>query len=114
MEHTQNGNLSNQYPITPPFQALPRSQLLGSIDLDTREWTNGVLTVAALRAVEEPPEVTTWIVCDGDVDPEWVESLNSVLVGCKEGAVLSELCQGRQNTCNILDQDCCRNYWLGT
>ena len=65
-----------------PFQALPRSQLLGSIDLDTREWTNGVLTVAALRAVEEPPEVTTWIVCDGDVDPEWVESLNSVLVGC--------------------------------
>ena len=41
-----------------------------------------MLTVAALRAVEEPPEVTTWIVCDGDVDPEWVESLNSVLVGC--------------------------------
>ena len=44
-----------------------------------REWTNGVLTVAALEAVDEPTEVNTWIVCDGDIDPEWVESLNSVL-----------------------------------
>ena len=44
-----------------------------------REWTNGVLTVAALEAVDEPNEVNTWIVCDGDIDPEWVESLNSVL-----------------------------------
>lgn len=35
--------------------------------------------MAALQAVEEPEDVTTWIVCDGDVDPEWVESLNSVL-----------------------------------
>ena len=24
-------------------------------------------------------EIQSWIVCDGDVDPEWVESLNSVL-----------------------------------
>lgn len=24
-------------------------------------------------------EVNSWIVCDGDIDPEWVESLNSVL-----------------------------------
>ena len=60
-------------------KAIPRSQLLGSIDLDTREWTNGVLTVAALQAVDEPTEVNTWIVCDGDIDPKWVESLNSVL-----------------------------------
>ena len=60
-------------------KAIPRSQLLGQIDLDTREWTNGVLTIASLQAVDEPEDVTTWIICDGDVDPEWVESLNSVL-----------------------------------
>ena len=29
--------------------------------------------------VREPPEVRSWIICDGDIDPEWVESLNSVL-----------------------------------
>ena len=60
-------------------KAIPRTQLLGHIDLDTREWTNGVLTVAALEAVDEPGGVNTWIVLDGDIDPEWVESLNSVL-----------------------------------
>ncbi|XP_037534395.1 cytoplasmic dynein 2 heavy chain 1-like [Nematolebias whitei] len=27
----------------------------------------------------ERKEVNSWIVCDGDIDPEWVESLNSVL-----------------------------------
>ena len=25
------------------------------------------------------PNVWTWIICDGDIDPEWIESLNSVL-----------------------------------
>ena len=29
--------------------------------------------------MKEPLEVRSWIVCDGDVDPEWIESLNSVL-----------------------------------
>lgn len=24
-------------------------------------------------------KVKSWLVCDGDVDPEWIESLNSVL-----------------------------------
>ena len=29
--------------------------------------------------MKEPSDVHSWIVCDGDIDPEWVESLNSVL-----------------------------------
>ena len=49
------------------------------MDLDTREWHDGVLTVAARGVVAEPLTTTSWIVCDGDVDPEWIESLNSVL-----------------------------------
>ena len=55
------------------------SQLLGHIDVDTREWTDGVLTFSARQVVKEPGEVQSWIVCDGDIDPEWIESLNSVL-----------------------------------
>ena len=47
-------------------KAIPRTQLLGQIDLDTREWTNGVLTVAALEAVDEPTEIQSWIICDGN------------------------------------------------
>lgn len=34
---------------------------------------------SGFRVVKEPLEQRSWIVCDGDVDPEWVESLNSVL-----------------------------------
>jgi hypothetical protein len=29
--------------------------------------------------MKESPETNSWIICDGDIDPEWVESLNSVL-----------------------------------
>ena len=47
-------------------KAIPRTQLLGHIDLDTREWTNGVLTVAALEAVDEPSDIQSWIICDGN------------------------------------------------
>ena len=52
---------------------------MGQIDVDTREWTDGVLTFSARQVVKEPGEVQSWIVCDGDIDPEWIESLNSVL-----------------------------------
>lgn len=48
------------------------------MDVDTREWADGVLTMAA-REVIKDTSVHTWIVCDGDIDPEWIEALNSVL-----------------------------------
>lgn len=54
-------------------------QLLGQIDMDTREWSDGVLTNAARQVVREPIDIQSWIICDGDIDPEWIESLNSVL-----------------------------------
>ncbi len=60
-------------------KSMPRERLLGKMDLDTREWFDGVLTDAARKVVKEAPDVRCWIVCDGDVDPEWIESLNSVL-----------------------------------
>lgn len=60
-------------------KALPRNQLLGHMDPDTREWFDGVLTEAAKKVVKETGNVRSWIFCDGDIDPEWVESLNSVL-----------------------------------
>ncbi|THD25188.1 Cytoplasmic dynein 2 heavy chain 1 [Fasciola hepatica] len=60
-------------------KSMLRVQLLGRIDSDTREWTDGVLTHSARSVVKEDAEQHCWIVCDGDIDPEWVESLNSVL-----------------------------------
>lgn len=60
-------------------KAISRPQLLGFMDVNTREFKNGVLTAAARRAVKEPGNVQNWIICDGDVDPKWIEALNSVL-----------------------------------
>eukprot|EP01013_Petalomonas_cantuscygni_P031315 TRINITY_DN574_c0_g2_i2.p1 TRINITY_DN574_c0_g2~~TRINITY_DN574_c0_g2_i2.p1 ORF type:complete len:4342 (+),score=1501.02 TRINITY_DN574_c0_g2_i2:256-13281(+) len=60
-------------------KAMPRHLLLGFMDNDTREWNDGVLTAASRKVVIEPADARSWILCDGDIDPEWIESLNSVL-----------------------------------
>ncbi|OQR67050.1 cytoplasmic dynein 2 heavy chain 1-like [Tropilaelaps mercedesae] len=60
-------------------KAMSRAQLLGRIDLDTREWHDGVLTLSARQVIKEELSINSWIICDGDVDPEWIEALNSVL-----------------------------------
>ena len=60
-------------------KSMHRIRLLGHMDHDTREWFDGVLTASARKVIKEPTSTHNWIVCDGDIDPEWVESLNSVL-----------------------------------
>ncbi|KAI9209802.1 uncharacterized protein BJ171DRAFT_594818 [Polychytrium aggregatum] len=71
------GTSIKQFSVNP--KAIDRQALLGHMDMDTREWFDGVLTFASREAVKQPLHMRTWIICDGDVDPEWVESLNSVL-----------------------------------
>ena len=60
-------------------KAVNKQQLLGHMDMDTREWSDGILTAAARQTIKESSDTQSWIICDGDIDPEWVESLNSVL-----------------------------------
>ncbi|KAJ8913453.1 hypothetical protein NQ315_013832 [Exocentrus adspersus] len=60
-------------------KSMTRHQLLGKTDSNTNQWTEGVLTNYSLQVAAESLDVWSWIVCDGDIDPEWVESLNSVL-----------------------------------
>jgi len=60
-------------------KSMNRVRLLGHMDHDTREWFDGVLTASARLVIKEPVTTHNWVICDGDIDPEWVESLNSVL-----------------------------------
>lgn len=60
-------------------KSMQRVQLLGRLDPDTRQWMDGVLTTTAVTVNAEPPHVHSWIICDGSIDPEWIEALNSVL-----------------------------------
>lgn len=50
----RSGKNVKQYVMNP--KAMPRTQLLGHIDIDTREWTDGVLTYSArqVRVVITP------------------------------------------------------------
>ena len=75
--HEKMGRVVKTHVMNP--KSMPRTQLLGHMDNDTREFLEGVLTFSARQVVKESADVLNWIICDGDIDPEWIESLNSVL-----------------------------------
>ena len=63
-------------------KVMSKEALYGSLDSTTREWTDGLFTSILRRIVDNlrgEDSKRHWIVFDGDVDPEWVENLNSVL-----------------------------------
>ncbi|XP_013138561.1 PREDICTED: cytoplasmic dynein 2 heavy chain 1-like [Papilio polytes] len=74
---SQRGQSVAEYVLYP--KAMSRRWLLGHIDPDTRHWSDGVISTVALQLAAHPHEMCSWAVCDGDVEPEWVEALNSVL-----------------------------------
>ena len=68
------------YVIDP--KAISKDELYGNLDPNTREWTDGLFTAILRRIVDNvrgEANKRHWIIFDGDVDPEWVENLNSVL-----------------------------------
>ncbi|KAF9983125.1 Cytoplasmic dynein 1 heavy chain 1, partial [Modicella reniformis] len=68
------------YVIDP--KAMSKDALYGVLDPTTREWTDGLFTNILRKIVDNVRGESTkrhWVIFDGDVDPEWVENLNSVL-----------------------------------
>jgi dynein heavy chain 1, cytosolic len=63
-------------------KVMSKEALYGHLDSTTREWTDGLFTSILRKIVDNlrgEDSKRHWIVFDGDVDPEWVENLNSVL-----------------------------------
>ena len=63
-------------------KVMSKEALYGTLDSTTREWTDGLYTNILRKIVDNlrgEDSKRHWIVFDGDVDPEWVENLNSVL-----------------------------------
>ncbi|EAW13048.1 dynein heavy chain [Aspergillus clavatus NRRL 1] len=63
-------------------KVMSKEALYGNLDNTTREWTDGLFTGILRKIVDNlrgEDSKRHWIVFDGDVDPEWVENLNSVL-----------------------------------
>ncbi|KAI0828245.1 dynein heavy chain [Trametes gibbosa] len=68
------------YVIDP--KAMHKDALYGTLDPTTREWNDGLFTHTLRKIVDDVRGESGkrhWIIFDGDVDPEWVENLNSVL-----------------------------------
>ena len=68
------------YTLNP--KALSVSELYGTLDPNTRDWTDGLLS-KLFRDCNEPLKADAnearYIVFDGDVDALWVENMNSVM-----------------------------------
>ncbi|CAG8442752.1 1825_t:CDS:10 [Diversispora eburnea] len=68
------------YVIDP--KAVSKDALYGTLDPTTREWSDGLFTHILRKIIDNVRGESLkrhWIIFDGDVDPEWVENLNSVL-----------------------------------
>jgi dynein heavy chain len=60
-------------------KAIPYANLYGEYDLQTFEWTDGVLSkVMREQCADERPD-QKWLLLDGPVDTLWIESMNTVL-----------------------------------
>ncbi|XP_055497118.1 cytoplasmic dynein 1 heavy chain 1 isoform X1 [Leucoraja erinacea] len=63
-------------------KATSKDHLYGTLDPNTREWTDGLFTHVLRKIIDNVRgelQKRQWVIFDGDVDPEWVENLNSVL-----------------------------------
>lgn len=62
-------------------KAVKTEELYGYISMATREWRDGLLSNIMRTLSSAPDENPKWIVLDGDLDANWVESMVSDLLG---------------------------------
>lgn len=60
-------------------KAVKTEELYGYISLTTREWRDGLLSNIMRQLSGIPDENPKWILLDGDLDANWIESMNSVM-----------------------------------
>ncbi|CAK9806047.1 Dynein axonemal heavy chain 10 [Anthophora plagiata] len=80
-------------------------ELYGVLDPVTRDWTDGLLS-NIFREVNKPLESNKderkYILFDGDVDPQWIENMNSVMDDNKLLTLANQERIKMQNHCSLL------------
>ena len=70
-------------------KAIDRDQLLGYIDSDSNEWFDGLFSMKSREIVlSQNANAKNFIVFDGEIDPQWIEALNSVLDDNQVGSII--------------------------
>ncbi|CAD7935566.1 unnamed protein product [Amoebophrya sp. A120] len=71
------------YQLTKVFTLNPKSvtmnELYGSFNLNTGEWTDGLIAILVREAVSDTTDNKKWVNFDGPVDAIWIENMNTVL-----------------------------------
>lgn len=65
------------YDLNP--KAVTNDELFGIINPSTREWKDGLFSVLMRDLANVTGAGPKWIILDGDIDPMWIESLNTVM-----------------------------------
>eukprot|EP00064_Thunnus_orientalis_P003474 superscaffoldBa00000283_g3483 len=60
-------------------KAVTNDELFGIINPATREWKDGLFSCIMRELANVSHSGPKWIVLDGDIDPMWIESLNTVM-----------------------------------
>ncbi|KAK9702182.1 Dynein heavy chain region D6 P-loop domain [Popillia japonica] len=60
-------------------KAVTNDELFGVINPATREWKDGLFSVIMREQANLSGNGPKWIVLDGDIDPMWIESLNTLM-----------------------------------
>lgn len=60
-------------------KSIETRELYGYITMATREWRDGLLSKIMRDLGNIPDELPKWILLDGDLDANWIESMNSVM-----------------------------------
>eukprot|EP01138_Halocafeteria_seosinensis_P001392 gb/GECG01001428.1/.p1 GENE.gb/GECG01001428.1/~~gb/GECG01001428.1/.p1 ORF type:complete len:4689 (+),score=693.48 gb/GECG01001428.1/:1-14067(+) len=55
------------------------NELYGAYDLQTMEWTDGVLSTVFRNFAKDERNEEKWLILDGPVDTLWIESMNTVM-----------------------------------
>ncbi|KAJ3158178.1 hypothetical protein HDU86_003133 [Geranomyces michiganensis] len=60
-------------------KAVTTDDLFGCINPSTREWKDGLFSCILRELAGMPGTDPRWMILDGDIDPNWIESLNTVM-----------------------------------
>lgn len=74
---TKNGDKTTVEDLDPKVQKT--DQLYGIVHPTTREWQDGIMSCKMRDLSNRPDTLPKWIILDGDLDANWIESMNSVM-----------------------------------